>query len=332
VRILVTGGCGYIGGHVVQQLLRRGHAVVVLDDLSTGHPSARGEAELVQADVRDAAVVQRLTRRSDAIIHLAAIKDVAASLADPGRVFAVNVEGSRVVLGAARAHGAQAIVFSSSCAVYGEPRVLPIPESEPLWPVNPYGESKAIVERMLPWFERAGGARWVSLRYANAAGADPEGHLGEAAAEPTNLVPRVMAVLGGRIPRIEVFGTDYPTPDGTAVRDFVHVVDLADAHVRAIEYLASGGASVACNLGTGRGASVRQVLELAGRIAGRPVPVVERPRRPGDPPEVRLASDLARQVLGWVPAYDLAEIIASAWRWHSAHPDGYGTRPSNKRS
>jgi UDP-glucose-4-epimerase GalE len=325
MRVLVTGGCGYVGGHVVRRLQQDGHEVVVLDDLSSGHAAAVRTAELIHGDVRDPSAADRSIRGSDAVVHLAALKDAARSLAEPGRTFSVNVEGSRVMLEAAAQSGIANFVFSSSCAVYGTPTRVPIPESAPLRPLNPYGESKAIVEGMLPWFERAGGPRWISLRYANAAGAHPDGDLGERSATPSNLIPRVMAALTGELDRIEINGTDYATRDGTAVRDYVHVVDLAEAHVRAIEHLATGGRSMACNLGTGRGSSVREVVELATRISGRTAPVIESGRRPGDPAEVVVDADLARRELGWEPASGLEQILASAWRWHSASPERYGT-------
>jgi UDP-glucose-4-epimerase GalE len=312
--------------------------VLVLDDLSSGHAAAvgadgpaernakrMGEVSLTRGDIRDTRLVERLTRGVDAIVHLAAVKDAAASLAEPGRTFAVNVEGSRVLLAAAMANGVRHLVFSSSCAVYGTPTSLPVTEEGPLQPLNPYGESKVIVERMLPWFERAGGPRWVSLRYANAAGADPGGDLGESSPNPTNLVPLVMAALMGRLAELEIMGTDYPTPDGTAIRDYVHVADLADAHVRALDHLARGGRSLVCNLGSGQGASVREVISVAERVAGRRAHAVNRPRRAGDPAEVRVSVERAREVLGWQATQGLDRIITSAWRWHSSHPEGYAT-------
>ena len=332
MRILVTGGCGYVGAHVVRRIRAGGHHLVVLDDLSTGHPLATAGTELVRGDIRDAALVAPLVRRVDAVIHLAGLKDAAASVVDPASYFSVNVEGSRVLLEAARASGVRYFLFSSSCAVYGQPGDLPVRETSPLRPINPYGESKVMVERMLPWFEAAGGPMWVSLRYANAAGAHPGGDIGEATPVPSNLIPRVMAALTGRLGPVEIFGLDYDTPDGTAIRDYVHVVDIADAHARALAFLDDGGASTIVNVGTGRGASVREVLDTAARVSGREVPTTDAPRRPGDPPAIWAAVDRAREVLGWQPAHDLASTISSAWRWHSSHPDGYRSPESERRA
>jgi UDP-glucose 4-epimerase len=324
--ILVTGGAGYIGAQTVRALLQRHHDVVVLDDLSRGHPAAVLDAPLVVGSIADAALVTDVVERSrvDAVIHFAARKSVGESVVDPGRYFDENVGGTASLLRTVSAAGVRHVVFSSSAAVYGTPERVPIGEDASLRPESPYGESKVLVERMLPWFERAHGTTAVSLRYFNAAGAASDGRTGEDFSQTTNLVPLVMKAALGLSGPLQVFGTDYPTPDGTCVRDYVHVEDLAAAHVLALEHLQRGGASAALNLGTGVGATVREVLDTARRVSGVDIPAVDRPRRDGDP--VALVADMtrARGLLGWTPTRSLDEIIRSAWAWHSARPDGYG--------
>src|SRR5690348_3304457 len=320
--VLVTGGAGYIGSVVVAQLLARGYAVVVLDDLSRGHREAVApEATFVQGGIGDRAVLDALLRqhRCAALVHLAAYALVGESVAEPEMYRANNVTAGRVLLERAAAAGVRRVVFSSSCAVYGHPRVTPIPEDAPLAPVNPYGETKREFERVLADYARADGATVVSLRYFNAAGATA--HHGEEHVPETHLIPNVLRVASGRQPALDIQGTDYPTPDGTAVRDYVHVLDIADAHVRALE--AERTATV--NLGTGVGYSVLAVAEAARRVTGRAIPAVARPRRPGDPPELVAAAGRAATILGWRPRHSsLEEILASAWAWHQAHPHGYG--------
>ena len=322
-RVLVTGGAGYIGSVVADQLLARGHAVVVLDDLSTGHRAAvPAGATFVHGGVGDRAVVTELFARHpvDAIVHMAAFALVAESVANPEKYRTNNVAAARVLLDAAVGAGVRRFVFSSSCTVYGYPAAVPIPEDAATAPVSPYGETKLEFERVLRDYAVRHRLASVSLRYFNAAGAtelrgedhDPESHL----------IPNVLTVALGKRPAVEVFGTDYPTPDGTAVRDYIHVDDLADAHVRALDIAPDG--AVALNLGTGRGTSVRQVVDAARRITGRAIPVTDRPRRPGDPPALVAAAQRAGAVLGWHPRRSgLDEILASAWRWHRAHPRGY---------
>ncbi len=319
----MTGGAGYIGSVVVEQLVSRGHAVVVLDDLSRGHRAAVDPgAEFVQGGIGDRRVVDGLlTRHSfDALVHLAAYALVAESVAHPEMYFANNVAAGRVLLDAVAAAGVGRVVFSSSCAVYGHPPVIPIPESAPRAPVNPYGQTKLEFEHLL--VEYAGRSRLssISLRYFNAAGATAR-H-GEHHDPETHLIPNVLQVALGRRPAVEVYGTDYRTTDGTAVRDYVHIADIADAHVQALEADITGAEAV--NLGTGAGHSVLAVTEAARRVTGRSIPTVARPRRPGDPATLVAAPGRTEQLLGWRPRRSgLEEIIASAWAWHRTHPSGY---------
>jgi UDP-glucose-4-epimerase GalE len=326
--VLVTGGAGYVGSHTVRQLLRRGTRVVVLDDLSHGHRASVDDgARLVVGDVGDAELVRRILRDEEvaAVIHLAADKSVEESLRDPGRYFRNNVGTTLTLLDACVDAGIQSFVFSSTCAVYGIPDELPVSEATPTQPEAPYGESKLIVERILAWYGRAHGLRSISLRYFNAAGAAVEGDIGEDWTDAVALIPMVMKAALGRSDAIRVYGTDYPTPDGTAIRDYIHVLDLADAHLRALDLLADGHPSAVLNLGTGRGASVREVIATTERIGGTSVPSIDAPRRPGDAPEVWAQADAARHVLDWSPRFGLDEIIETAWRWHSTHLDGYAT-------
>jgi UDP-glucose 4-epimerase len=322
--ILVTGGAGYIGSVVVAQLLARGHAVVVLDDLSRGHRLAVApDATFVQGGIGDRGVLDALLERHrcDALVHLAAYALVSESVAEPERYRANNVTAGRVLLECAAAAGVRRIVFSSSCAVYGHPRATPITEDAPLAPVSPYGETKREFERLLAEYAEQDGATAVSLRYFNAAGGS--GLYGEDHDPETHLIPNVLRVALGQRPVLEVMGTDYPTPDGTAVRDYVHVLDIADAHEQALEVDLTGATAV--NLGTGVGYSVLAVAEAARRVTGRPIHTVARPRRPGDPPELVAAAERAAAVLGWRPRHSsLEEILTSAWAWHRAHPHGYG--------
>jgi UDP-glucose 4-epimerase len=323
MRVLVVGGAGYIGSVTVDRLVEARHDVTVLDNLIAGHAAAVNEAaELVQADVRDEEALGRLMATHDfhAVIHYGGYIQAGESVSQPGRYFANNIGGAIALLNAMVTHGVLRFVFSSSAAVYGEPDVIPIPEDAPIRPVNPYGETKAAVERMLPWYERQAGLRYVSLRYFNAAGATER--RGEDHRPETHLIPNVLAVALGHRPSIPLFGTDYPTPDGTCIRDYVHVSDLAEAHLLALEMTAS--ASGVFNLGNGRGFSNREVIETARKVTGHPIPVREEPRRPGDPAALVASSQRAQEVLGWQPRHRaLEEIIASAWRWHQAHPAGY---------
>ena len=324
-RILVTGGAGYIGSVIVDQLLERGWSVVVLDDLSTGHRAAvaRG-ASFIQGGVGNKELVEAILDREqiEAIIHMAAFALVPESVAQPHKYVTNNVTAARVLLEAAARARIGRFVFSSSCAVYGHPAKIPISEETPQAPVNPYGETKRDFERLLADFGPRHEIGVVSLRYFNAAGATER--LGEDHDPETHLIPNVLAVALGKQPAVNVYGTDYPTADGTAVRDYVHVVDIADAHVRALEVALEGEAPVAVNLGTGAGHSVREVVEAARRVTGKALKSVEQPRRPGDPPALVAAVGRAAEVLGWrASRSSLEEILESAWRWHLAHPDGY---------
>ncbi|HET9385382.1 MAG TPA: UDP-glucose 4-epimerase GalE [Gemmatimonadales bacterium] len=326
-RVLVTGGAGYIGGVIVDQLLDLGVGVVVLDDLSTGHRAAvaRG-ARFVQGGVGNRELVEAVLEQESigAIIHMAAFALVAESVAQPQRYVTNNVTAARVLFEAAGRAKVRRFVFSSSCAVYGHPAKIPITEDSPQAPVNPYGETKRDFEKLLAQLAPGFGIEVVSLRYFNASGATAQ--RGEDHEPETHLIPNVLAAAAGRRTAVDVFGTDYPTPDGTAVRDYVHVADIADAHVRALQVQVDARAPVALNLGTGTGRSVREVIEVARRVTGKPVPATEQPRRPGDPPALVAAVDRAHAVLGWrAQRSNLEEIIQSAWRWHQAHPNGYRT-------
>jgi len=323
VRVLVVGGAGYIGSVTVDQLLQARHEVTVLDSLVTGHRDAvNADAELVVADVRGEEALGRLlaSRSFDAVMYYGGFIQAGESVLNPGRYFANNVGGFIALLNAMVACGVERLVFSSSAAVYGEPDAVPIPEDAPLRPVNPYGESKLMAERMLPWYEQAGGLRYVSLRYFNAAGASDL--RGEDHRPETHLIPIVLQQALGQRDAVPLYGTDYPTPDGTCIRDYVHVSDLAAAHVLALDRLERG--SGAYNLGSGTGFSNRQIIEAAERVTGKRIEVREEPRRPGDPVRLVASNELARSELGWAPALTTPEaIIESAWRWHEAHPKGY---------
>ncbi|MBF0333095.1 MAG: UDP-glucose 4-epimerase GalE [Alphaproteobacteria bacterium] len=317
--VLVVGGAGYVGGQTCKALASAGFAPVVYDDLSNGHDWAVRWGPFERGDLRDearlVAVIER--HRPVAVVHFAALIEAGISVVDPARFYDINVAGTLALLNAMRRTGLARLVFSSTAAVYGAPRELPIPESHPLAPVNPYGRTKLAVEWMLGDFARAYGIGWVALRYFNAAGADPDGEIGEAHDPETHLIPLALDAAAGRRPEIAVFGSDYPTPDGTCVRDYVHVADLASAHLLALAHLDRGGASGAYNLGNGAGFSVAQVIEAAGRVVGRPVPTRMAPRRVGDPPRLVSDSSRARAELGWRPARpDLDVMIADAWRWH----------------
>jgi UDP-glucose 4-epimerase len=325
VAILVTGGAGYIGSHTVARLVADGRDVVVLDTLEFGHPAAVPGVPLVRGDVADGELVEQVVADHgvDAVIHFAAYKAVGESMDDPGRYFANNVGGTNSLLGSLQRSGVERIVFSSTCAVYGVVDRLPIDESLPIRPESPYGESKAQVERILHWFDVSHGLRSVSLRYFNAAGASLDTSIGEDWTVTQNLVPLVMKAILGRRAGLQVYGTDYPTRDGTNIRDYVHVVDLADAHLQALEYLERGGATTAVNLGTGTGSTVLEVIDSARRASGHAIEPELVGRRAGDPVALYADNQRARQLLGWVPNYGLDEIVESAWRWHSSHPDGY---------
>jgi UDP-glucose-4-epimerase GalE len=329
-RVLVTGGAGYIGSHAVRALSDVGHAVVVLDDLSAGHPEALAAGvPLVRAATSDsAAVLQTLREHAiDAVMHFAAWLDVGASVHDPLGYYHNNVFGTLTLLGAMIEAGVRRFVFSSTCAVYGEPSSVPLAESFETRPINPYGETKLAIERALGYLARAYGLTWIALRYFNASGAHPDGTIGEDHSPEIHLIPRAIAAASGGEP-LRVFGQDYPTPDGTCIRDYIHVCDLAEAHVLALSALEDGRPSGSYNVGTGRGHSVREVLDTVGRVVGRPVPWVPAPRREGDPAALFASSDRLQQDLGWRPRHpDLETIVRHAWQWHRAHPHGYRNAP-----
>jgi UDP-glucose-4-epimerase GalE len=317
--VLITGGAGYIGSHVVRHL-HPTFQVVVLDRRPVP-PAIASECQAYLGDARDAALLDRLfaEHRVSGVIHIAGDKSVEESFRLPAQYFDNNYGGSLAVLAAMSRAGVGNFIFSSSAAVYGEPDILPITEESPTRPANPYGESKLLVERSLPWFDRCHAIRFVSLRYFNAAGASPDGDIGEDWNRAVNLIPVVMRVAAGRDGAVNVFGSDYETPDGTAIRDYIHVVDLAEAHGAALRHLLGGGGSDIVNLGTGLGASVGEVLDAVRRVSAAPVPAVMSPRRPGDPPAVWADNQRAAQVLGWRPRFGLVDIVETAWRWHSQH-------------
>lgn len=315
----MTGGSGYIGSHVLRALDAAGYRSIVLDLRPAPSEFVAGLASFVIGDIRDPGALARLfgSERIDAVVHIAGVKSVAESLADPNRYFDVNTVGTLRILDAMRLAGTGLIVFSSSAAVYGQPDDVPITEDVPLQPENPYGESKAMSERLLAWWDRSHGVRHINLRYFNAAGAAPDALTGERPEQATNLIPVVLEAAISARP-VGIFGTDYPTPDGTAIRDYIHVEDLADAHVRALDYLEHKGSSTTLNLGTGQGASVAEVIAAAAKATGRRIAEEHLPRRPGDPPMVWADCHLAREVLGWQASRPLNEILSTAWRWHLA--------------
>ena len=325
--MLVTGGAGYIGSHAAKALHRAGYRVVVFDNLSAGHRDAVRYGELVTGDIADVAAVRDALRRYDVsvVMHFAALLDVGESVREPARYYRNNVVGALGVLDAMVAEHVRFFVFSSTCATYGEPIETPISEAHPQQPINCYGDTKLAVERALVHFERAYGLKWAALRYFNAAGADPDGELGEDHSPEIHLIPRaIQAAVGGAA--LQVFGDDYPTPDGTCLRDYVHVSDLADAHVRALQGLAERGTSGAYNLGTGRPHSVREVIAAVERVSGRKVPWTVGPRRAGDPAVLYAAAERAHSQLQWQPRLpELESIVGTAWAWHRSHPNGYLT-------
>lgn len=325
--ILVTGGAGYIGSHTVAELLDRGEEVVVIDNLLTGHREALLGGKLYEGDLRDKALLAKLfsENKIEAVIHFAASSLVGESMKDPVKYYDNNVYGTQCLLEAMQHAGVDKIVFSSTAATYGEPEKVPIEEGDRTEPANVYGETKLTMERMMAWFDKVLGIKYVALRYFNAAGAHASGKIGEDHRPESHLIPLVLQTALKQRESIAVFGDDYPTEDGTCVRDYIHVSDLADAHVRAVTYLRSGSASNIFNLGNGLGFSVKQVIETSKKVTGLDIPVVIQERRAGDPAVLVASSDKARSVLGWNPQHaDLEKIIQSAWNWHSANPQGYG--------
>ncbi len=324
-KVLVTGGAGYIGSHTCKALAASGCTPVTLDNLVYGHRWAVKWGPLVEGDLADRALVERVLREHaiGAVIHFAAYAYVGESMTDPAKYFRNNVSNTLNLLEAMQAAGTRRIVFSSTCATYGIPTAVPIAEDHPQRPVNPYGESKLFVERALHWHGVAHDLRWTALRYFNAAGADPDGEIGEDHDPETHLLPLAIETALGRRPDVQVMGTDYPTPDGTAIRDYIHVTDLADAHVRALRRLESGGTSGAFNLGTGTGHSVREVIAAVEKVSGNKLNARNAPRRAGDTPAQVAAPGRAKEAHGWEPRWSgLEAIVQTAYRWHSTHePD-----------
>jgi UDP-glucose 4-epimerase len=324
--VLVTGGAGYIGSHTVERLVSGGSSVVVLDSMEFGHAAALPDGvRLYIGDIADRDLVRSIVREHDvdSVIHFAAYKAAGESMEDPERYFTNNVAHGVEFLSVLNECGVRKFVFSSTCAVYGTPDNVPVSEDEPLGPESPYGESKLMFEKVLHWYDQCHGVKSVALRYFNAAGASMDGHIGEDWRVSLNLVPLVMKAALERGPQIRIFGTDYPTPDGTAIRDYIHVEDLAEAHVLALRYLDGGGDSDVFNLGTGTGSSVFDVINATEKASGVRVPRELSPRRAGDPIRIFADNSKARRVLGWHPVYGIEEIVASAWQWHSKNPDGF---------
>lgn len=325
--ILVLGGAGYIGSHTVRALIDAGRDVVVADNLETGYRAAvHPQARFYEGDIRDRAFVDRVleSEQIEGVIHFAANSQVGESMVNPLKYYDNNLTGTKVLLESMVAHGVLKIVFSSTAATYGEPERVPILETDKTDPTNCYGETKLSMEKMMKWVSAAHGLRFVALRYFNACGAQLDGSIGEAHDPETHLVPLILQVPNGQRAQISIFGEDYPTPDGTCIRDYIHVCDLAQAHILALDYLLAGGENNIFNLGNGVGFSVKEVIEETRRVTGHPIPATVCPRRAGDPAQLIASSAKAREVLGWKPQYDdLHTIIATAWDWHKAHPHGY---------
>ncbi len=328
--ILVLGGAGYIGSHTVYELIDRGEDVVIIDNLETGHAEAvHPLARFYQGDIRDRAFVDSVfdKEKIEAVIHYAANSLVGESMVNPLKYYDNNLCGTKVLLESMVSHGIDKIVFSSTAATYGEPERVPIVETDKTEPTNTYGETKLSMEKMFKWTGFAHGLRYVSLRYFNACGAHVSGEIGEAHNPETHLIPLILQVPNGKREYISIFGDDYDTEDGTCVRDYIHVTDLAQAHILAVKYLADGNESNIFNLGNGVGFTVNEVIETARKVTGHPIPAKVSPRRAGDPAKLIASSEKAKTVLGWKPEHaDLEEIIASAWKWHKSHPDGYAAR------
>lgn len=325
--ILVLGGAGYIGSHTALELVKAGEDVVVADNLATGHIQAVPEgARFYQGDIHDKAFLDDLFTKEkiDAVIHFAAFSLVGESVTNPLKYYDNNLCGTKVLLDSMVEHHIDKIVFSSTAATYGEPENIPILETDRTLPTNPYGETKLAMEKMFYWTSKAHDLRYVSLRYFNACGADESGNIGEAHNPESHLIPLILQVPNGQRESISIFGTDYDTPDGTCIRDYIHVTDLAQAHILAVKYLREGNESNIFNLGNGVGYSVREVIETARMVTGHPIPEVETPKRAGDPARLVASSEKARKVLGWNPTHaSLENIIGDAWKWHKNHPHGY---------
>jgi UDP-glucose-4-epimerase GalE len=332
MRILVTGGAGYIGSHAVRLFLARGHDVWVYDNLSQGHRAAVPADRLIVGDLADLGHLDNevVVRRIDGVVHFAAFAEVGESVRDPGKYYQNNVVNTLNLMEVLRRSGVARFVFSSTAATFGIPEHVPITEEEPQRPINPYGTSKLAIERALADYARAYRWGYAALRYFNAAGASPDGSIGEDHDPETHLIPLVIQAAMGQRPYIEIFGTDYATPDGTCIRDYIHVDDLAEAHLLALERM-EPGQGLCYNLGIGKGASVREVIRSVEEVTGNKVPVREGPRRPGDPDALVASSQKIQRELGWRPKYtDLRVIVETAWNWHRKHPTGYGDRPGGR--
>ena len=325
--ILVCGGAGYIGSHAVYQLVKAGEKVVIVDNLQTGHRGAINPAtKFYQGDIRDVRILDKIFNENkiEAVIHFAANSLVGESVEKPLTYFNNNVYGMQILLESMVRNGVDKIVFSSTAATYGEPEKIPIEENDRTQPTNPYGESKLIMEKMMKWVSRANGIRFVSLRYFNAAGAVEDGSIGEDHHPETHLIPLILQVPLGKRDHITIFGDDYPTPDGTCLRDYIHVIDLADAHILALNYLREGGASNVFNLGNGQGFSVKEMIIAAQKVTGQKIKTEMGTRRAGDPAQLIASSDKAKKILGWTPQFaNVEKIIETAWTWHKNHPNGY---------
>jgi UDP-glucose 4-epimerase len=324
--VLVTGGLGYVGSHSVKQLVERGEHVINLDNLIFGHKQAACGSEVIIGDIGDRALLRDIFSKYDidAVMHFAALADVPESVADPRKYYDTNVAKSLALLDVMLEHGVKMMIFSSSAATFGEPQVVPIPEDHPKNPTNPYGRSKLMLEEILREYERAYGLRAISLRYFNASGADPSGEIGEDHNPEHHLIPIVLQVALGQREQVSIYGTDWPTKDGTCVRDYVHVSDLAQAHLLALDALRNGCQTTEYNLGNGNGYTVMEVVRTAENVTGREIKTVNADRRPGDPAVLVASSEKIVKELGWKPKYpDLETIIETAWKWHSTHPNGY---------
>lgn len=325
--VLVLGGAGYIGSHTVYALIEKGEDVVIIDNLETGHIEAvHPQARFYQGDIRDRAFVDSVLDKEkiDAVIHFAANSLVGESMTNPLKYYDNNVNGTKVLLQSMVAHGLNKIVFSSTAATYGEPESVPILETDKTEPTNAYGETKLAMEKMFKWTDSAHGMKYVSLRYFNACGAHISGEIGEAHSPETHLIPLILQVPLGQREAISIYGDDYPTSDGTCIRDYIHVTDLAQAHILAVEYLMKGNNSNIFNLGNGIGFTVKEVIDTARKVTEHPIPATITPRRAGDPAKLIASSEKAKSILGWNPQHaDLEEIISSAWEWHSTHPQGF---------
>lgn len=327
--ILVTGGLGYVGSHAVKLLMGRGRQVVCLDDLSFGHVGASSGSEVVIGNIGDANLLKDVFKKYDidAVMHFAAFADVGESVQDPQKYYLNNISNSITLVQEMLAAGVKRMIFSSTAATFGEPQVIPIPEDHPKDPTNPYGRSKLMLEEILAEYDLAYGLKWTALRYFNASGADPSGTIGEDHKPEHHLIPLVIDAALGKRENIKIFGTDWSTPDGTCIRDYVHVTDLAQAHYLALEALEGGAKSTVYNMGNGNGYSVKEVISVVEKVTGKKINAIESERRAGDPARLVASSDKIKNELGWKPEYpELETIVETAWNWHSNHPNGFGDR------